>query len=863
MKKLIKNKYFLTTIFGIIIYLLYLCMMKIVPFGENSILKCDLYQQYVNFFCYLKDVLLNGKSIMMSWNLGLGNNFFTTFAYYLASPLNIIVIFFNSENMDIGVEILTLIKILLIANSAVFYLKHTYKYEKNDIIIFGLIYAYCSYVICYSFHIMWLDCLYVLPIALYFVDKFIDGGKIYPVILALTYGLWTNYYLGFINAFVAGIYFIAKYIIKNKITEKGQIKKFVKKLIIFIFSIAISFGIIMVLFIPSIRQLSGNMSTQNTKIINIENEKIAALSNVFFNNYVYDYSEQAGLMFASTIISALIPLYYLNKKVDIKEKIVFSSILIFLMLPIISPILNKIWHGFTTPNCFYYRYSYAFIFITIIMAFREYQNLKETKKTHYLVSILIFGLITVAEIICNKKYYFPETNFKITNVDIVISVLIYLGMIITLYIKENVKKLNVEKGITTVLLLLIIVDLMIGAKNGQENNDKYFKREYFTQYNTIMQEIQTKLENPETERIIFMPDVYGNNMSMRFGYSNIGYFTSARNKDTIKNMYKLGYNIQRADGLWLTSFSGTNINYSLVGVKYYISKEKLEDNQIYGFEYIETCDGYYIYKNKNAFDIGFYLKDNVSTENKNPFEIQNEYLCNMNEEEQERYFEDIDKTDIVTCKKEVNYDETTKTYNVKYTVKAKKDTNLYIFSDNNLQLYINQEVKFKKYADLWSTEAGIKGIKHLNKGEEFKFEISTMSDLEKIYIYASDNDKIQNLLDHKNDKNKFDEKEILSNGLDGTANFENDGYLVLGISYDSGWKAYVDGKEADIGPISDVFTGIKLEKGTHKIHIYYEVPGYKLGLKITILSLAITIIIIAIEIESNKKKLLLTRKNER
>ena len=344
-----------------------------------------------------------------------------------------------------------------------------------------------------------------------------------------------------------------------------------------------------------------------------------------------------------------------------------------------------------------------------------------------------------------------------------------------------------------------------------------------------------------------MPDVYGNNMSMRFGYSNIGYFTSARNKDTIKNMYKLGYNIQRADGLWLTSFSGTNINYSIAGVKYYISKEKLEDNQIYGFEYIETCDGYYIYKNKNAFDIGFYLKDNVSTENKNPFEIQNEYLCNMNEEEPERYFEDIDKTDTVTCKKEVNYDETTKTYNVKYTVKAKKDTNLYLFSDNNLQLYINQEAKFKKYADLWSTEAGIKGIKHLNKGEEFEFEISsTMSDLEKIYIYASDNDKIQNLLDHKNDKNKFDEKEILSNGLDGTANFENDGYLVLGISYDSGWKAYVDGKEADIEPISDVFTGIKLEKGTHKIHIYYEVPGYKLGLKITILSLAITIIIIAI-----------------
>ena len=94
MKKLLKNKYIIVTFLCIILYMMYIKMMKIFPFGENSILKSDLYQQYINFFCYLREVLLHGKSIVISWNLGLANNFYTTFAYYLMSPLNIFVVFF-------------------------------------------------------------------------------------------------------------------------------------------------------------------------------------------------------------------------------------------------------------------------------------------------------------------------------------------------------------------------------------------------------------------------------------------------------------------------------------------------------------------------------------------------------------------------------------------------------------------------------------------------------------------------------------------------------------------------------------------------------------------------------------------------
>ena len=216
MKKFVKNKYFIVTVISIIIYLIYLKLMKIFPFGENSILKSDLYQQYINFLCYLREVLLHRKSIVISWNMGLANNFYTTFAYYLMSPLNLFVVFFNSNNMDIFVELVTGIKIVLMANFMVLYLDKSYKYKSYESILFGLIYAFSSYVICYSFHIMWLDCVYMLPIVLLFVDKYIETGKIYPLVLSLSYSILTNYYIGYIVAFFSGIYFLAKIFMERK-----------------------------------------------------------------------------------------------------------------------------------------------------------------------------------------------------------------------------------------------------------------------------------------------------------------------------------------------------------------------------------------------------------------------------------------------------------------------------------------------------------------------------------------------------------------------------------------------------------------------------------------------------------------------
>lgn len=865
MKKFIRNKYIIATFLCLIIYLIYLKMMEIYPFGEYSILKCDLYQQYINFFCYFRKILLNNKSIIMSWNLGLANNFYTTFAYYLVSPLNLFVVFFNISNMDIFVEIITYVKIALMANFMILFLDKSCNFKQLQAILFGLIYAYSSYVICYSFHIMWLDCLYMLPIILIYVDKYIETGYLLPFILSLGYAILTNYYIGYMVAFFSGIYYLVKYFING---EKRGILEILKNICKFVFAIIVSFGIGMIVILPSLLQLKGKMNL-DIQLIKIEFDKIKLFINVIFNNYVYMFTQKSCFVFSSTFTILLLPMYYLNKKIKIKEKLAFTLVVIFLLLPIISPFLNKLWHAFTIPNCFNYRYSFTLTFVLILMAAREFQNLKYSSKWHFIIGFLIFSGLTLIEIVFLKRGYLESDGYTVSANTIFLSYVIYLIMLILTYIiflsskyiknksiiriinwkypinytKNDLKKiitLKFKKNIyyfTKILLfIVVIIDLIIGAKSGQNNNDKYLKRKVITQYDDFMNYFTQKLQNSEIERIVFEPDKFGSNMALKYGYSNIGFFTSARNRETLKSMYRLGYNVQMDEQLWITSYSGTFFNYSIAGVKYYITKNRLENNEIYGFEFDEKYNDLYIYKNKNAFNIGYYLSENVE-ESYNPFKMQNcliESLTgknnrnfNKNEDFNDKYFQKIENSNVLESEKKITFNKKTKEYIIKYKVKAKKDCNIYLASDYDLQVYIKNEPQFENYSNIWSFETGIKQIKNLKKDEELEFTVTTKQNLELLYIYVSNNEEIQKVLDSKN-KNNFNNVKIKKHGITGTANFLDDGYLVFTISYDNCWKIYVDGKEEEKEAVDGCFLGVKLKRGTHNIEIKAGFSNYLL-----------------------------------
>ena len=65
------------------------------PFGEQCILHIDMYHQYCPFFAEMAEKLQTGGSPFYSWKIGLGADFVSLYAYYLASPLNWLLLFVN------------------------------------------------------------------------------------------------------------------------------------------------------------------------------------------------------------------------------------------------------------------------------------------------------------------------------------------------------------------------------------------------------------------------------------------------------------------------------------------------------------------------------------------------------------------------------------------------------------------------------------------------------------------------------------------------------------------------------------------------------------------------------------------------
>ena len=69
------------------------------PFGDKTVLIIDSLHQYLPFYTDMHQKLQNGESLLYSFSGGLGYNFWSTYAYYMASPLNFLMALIPKENV--------------------------------------------------------------------------------------------------------------------------------------------------------------------------------------------------------------------------------------------------------------------------------------------------------------------------------------------------------------------------------------------------------------------------------------------------------------------------------------------------------------------------------------------------------------------------------------------------------------------------------------------------------------------------------------------------------------------------------------------------------------------------------------------
>ena len=98
-------------------------------------------------------------------------------------------------------------------------------------------------------------------------------------------------------------------------------------------------------------------------------------------------------IYCGLLTLVLLPLFYLNKKVNRKKKIGYSLLIaVMVMCMLITPI-DMMWHGGQVPNWLPFRYAFLLSFVFLTMAATAFANRDGIEKKHLIGSAVIMAVI--------------------------------------------------------------------------------------------------------------------------------------------------------------------------------------------------------------------------------------------------------------------------------------------------------------------------------------------------------------------------------------------------------------------------------------------------------------------------------------
>lgn len=170
------------------------------PFGGRTLMINDADWQYVDFFSYFKDVLAGRNSINYTFSKGLGGSGLALFAYYLASPLNLLVAFFDKSDLHAFFALLCALKLSLAGAFFSWYLTARFFRDRLDAcrmaatMLLSVAYALGQYSVAQSSNIMWLDGVVMLPLIMLGTWRVVHGDRLWKLAAPVAMAILFNWY---------------------------------------------------------------------------------------------------------------------------------------------------------------------------------------------------------------------------------------------------------------------------------------------------------------------------------------------------------------------------------------------------------------------------------------------------------------------------------------------------------------------------------------------------------------------------------------------------------------------------------------------------------------------------------------------
>ena len=816
---------------GVLLLSVYI-VLGVYPFGERSLLITDMSQLYVDFYSYLIDVFHGEESIFFSWKAGLGMNMIGVVSFYLASPFSLLMVLFDHQSVTEGILLITLLKAAACGLTFSVYTKKVLCLDGTLNLCFSIAYSLMSYVVVYALNIMWLDGVVLLPLVLLGIHRVQEKGSMLLLSAAYTVLFISQFYIAYMVGVFSLLYFIGLCVVKKSFSWKAMGK--------FAGCALVAAGLSAFLWLPTYLQLSYVYlpEPQSFSTGDVTFSKI--FSKTLFGSYD---SLSYGLpnLYCGMLTMLFVPLYFLNRQILLREKIVSGAVSLFLCVSMMVWRLNLLWHGGDEPTWFPYRFSFLLTFCGLFMAVRAFRHHKAYSPRAYGLSVLFLALLIGGLWI----FHYDWVTFE--NLLVSVLLLVLYGFFMVVYCFRP----RLKNALAVLTLVTVCVEMGINAVNLTDSLDRQFgydDRSSYTENYRQKKELQEEASRLARSSWYRMEDKTRRNANdaLSLGYQGLAHYSSFTNRNMSSFLSRLGVST-RVQDRFLRYSGSSNVMDSLLGIRYVVGHKAPH----LGYVPVGEAEGFTLYENPDALPVAFLSAQDLGAFHlafeENVFEAQNHLMSTLLGEEKS-YFTPIEGAEMTPshyaypgqwfsdgwCT--VSKMEGEDAY-LEFSVVSDRAQEIYFymtssgFADNNY-LFLNGEIiEDEKYPLTGAVDLG-----WFEEGETVKVQMYLNGDITYLKMplfYGFDGEAFHQDCGTLRAGGMTEITQDRT-GISGTVTVEKSSQMLFtSLPADPGWTVWVDGEPVAWDTVSNAFLTVKLSKGTHRVSFTYCPPGLKAGIAVT------------------------------
>ena len=471
--------------------LLILCTVNgfaLFSYEGNTMMLYDTKSQYIAYMNDYRNILKGNLSFVYTTEKALGGDYMSIYSYYLASPFNFFIVFFEENATPLFFIWTSIIKMCFASFNFYLLIRLTSKFGYHKLVA-AIGYGLISYSFVYMTNFMWLDGVMILPLCILGLYYLKDRKHLWLYPLALCYALLTSWYIGFMVCIFIFLFFLCLFGIDFRLKNKANYL-FILRFAVF----SVIGGLLAApLWVSAFLHLSGtkgSVSFPPNSFVSIN----VLISGFLENNYdetrmITQYNSYFT-MFIGVVPLVFMITYFFNGKISWKNRIAFGLLFLVYLVFSFNNVLTTLMHGGREPTWFPGRYSFIMGFIVCFLASKSMDEADKLHPLYYLAPTLIgvVAIILLKTVITSERLPYYEISIPSAILYYLTIVMGALYSYISYYDLKFKAYAYIKKYSFVILASLTIIQVASLYRGGDKVMNENVKSSQLQKYSTYLQD---------------------------------------------------------------------------------------------------------------------------------------------------------------------------------------------------------------------------------------------------------------------------------------------------------------------------------------------------------------------------------------